>query len=503
MQQSSIVNRQSLLARPTLDHVWLVAALALIALRPLLTPIPPNDFWWHMATGRLIVAEQTIPVVDQFSYTQAGAPFYNQSWLAQMLMYGLHWLGGLPLLIIVQVLVIVLAYGLLLRLCALRTRRLRLSITVLLLSLPMVFDNWTVRPQSYALPLFAAFLTILTEYRLGRANRLWLLPLLMVLWVNIHGSFVLGLGLVGLTFVGELFHRRWTMDDRRLKGQYRTRRPSSIVYRPLLVWGALTALAMLLNPRGVGVLGYVRDLLGSSAVATLVTEWAPPTTRDATGLVFFVFVLVCIGVLAMSCQRPPLADMLMLLAFLWLAFGGARHVIWFGMVAVPLLTSQLAALLPAPARRAAPGVPLLNGVLIGLLALLLVAGLPWFKPALFPSSVGALLSADTPVAAVDALERLPARPQRLFHTEGDGSYLIWAAPEQPVFIDPRIELYPYQQWTDYITLSQGHNVSMLLQKYQFDGMLLSTERQAALIDAVRAAGWQTVYQDAQTVLVLR
>src|SRR5919199_1067528 len=90
---------------PTLDHVWLAAALMLIALRPLLTPIPPNDFWWHMATGRIIATTGTIPTVDSFSYTRAGQPFYDQSWLAQLCMYGLHEIGGVPLLIFAQALV--------------------------------------------------------------------------------------------------------------------------------------------------------------------------------------------------------------------------------------------------------------------------------------------------------------------------------------------------------------------------------------------------------------
>src|SRR5215470_8803713 len=97
----------------TLEHVWLAAALMLIALRPLLTPIPPNDFWWHMASGRAILAQGAIPTLDSFSYTQAGQPFFNQGWLAQLLMYGLYELGGLALIYIVQALVIALAYGLL------------------------------------------------------------------------------------------------------------------------------------------------------------------------------------------------------------------------------------------------------------------------------------------------------------------------------------------------------------------------------------------------------
>ena len=60
-------------ARVTLDHVWLAAALILVALRPLLTPIPPNDFWWHMATGRQIMADGADPARSTASRSRGPA----------------------------------------------------------------------------------------------------------------------------------------------------------------------------------------------------------------------------------------------------------------------------------------------------------------------------------------------------------------------------------------------------------------------------------------------
>jgi hypothetical protein len=525
----------------TLDHVWLAAALVLIALRPLLTPIPPHDFWWHLATGRIIVAQHAIPILDSFSYTRTGLPFYNQGWLAQVLMYGLYQTGGLALILIVQAALIALAYGLLLRLCIVRTGRLRLSVALLLLTtLPLSFDNWNVRPQSYAFPLFVGFLVILTEFRLGRRNRLWLLPLLMLLWVNIHGTFILGLGLIGLTFVGEVLKSlRPSAESPPQADAPAVPPPGESVTHPalasreatrslnpvfaflahltdaeprrgrrsllLVVWGAITALAVLVNPRGVGVLGYVRNLLGSNAVTTLVTEWAPPTIRDAGGIIFFLFLIGCGIVLIYARRRPDLTDMLFFGAFLWLALGAVRNIVWFGFVATPLVAVQFATLLAPPrAVRRTAGVPALNAVLIGVLGLLLVGGLPWIKPALLPPSVGSLLMEDTPVAAVAAMRAQPDRPRHLFHAMGYGSYLIWAAPDQPVFIDPRIELYPYEQWRDYINLGQANNAADLLRTYDIDGLLLSKHEQEPLIKLVRAdPAWHIRYEDENTIYLIR
>jgi hypothetical protein len=481
----------------TLDHVYIVAALVMLALRPLMTVVRPNDFWWHMAMARETLAHGAIPAADMFSFTRAGELFFNQAWLAQLLMYGLFSAGGLPLVLIVQALVIALAYGLLLRLCVIRSGRLRLSVALLLLAaMPLSFDNWTVRPQSYVFPIFAVFLTVLTEHRIGRASRLWLLPPLMVVWVNMHGSFALGLALIGISFGGEwLRSLRASIAARPLPGWQ----------RPYLIWGAATALATLVNPAGPGALRYVSNLIGSNQVTQLVTEWAPPDIRDLSGAIFFLFVMVCGTVLIYAKRKPELTDMLLFGAFLWLALGATRNIVWFGFVATPLLAMQAATLLPPPRERRFQGSPAVNGALVGVLALLLLLGLPWVKPALaLPPEIGGLLHEDTPVAATERLRELPERPERLFHAMSYGSYLIWAAPEQKVFIDPRIELYPFEQWLDYIALSAGRDAGELAAKYRIDGFLLSKTEQRRLIERLRGdAAWAMAYEDDQTVLLVR
>ncbi|RRR72639.1 MAG: hypothetical protein EI684_09960 [Candidatus Viridilinea halotolerans] len=491
----------------TLDHVWLFAGVAFIALRLLLTPIQPHDFWWHMATGRVIMTTGQIPTVDSFSFTQAGAAFYNQSWLAQVLMYQIFALGGAPLTILVQAIMLAAAYGLLLRLSIRRSGAVRLSVGVLLLgTLPASFDNWLVRPQSYAIPLFIIYLYILTAWRDPRGQRasgLWppllLLPIFGSLWVNLHGSFVLGGVLIALTFVGELL-RRWFSPPEN--------NPALPPLWHLIPVGILTGLSWLLNPTGFAVLAYVRNLLGSSQVTQLVTEWAPPTIRTANGAIFFIFVIVGMVILSYARKRPDPVEMLMAVALLWLALGAARNNLWFVAVATPLFTRQLV-LWRSGERRVTPafqGMPLLNGVLIGFIALFLLLALPWVKPALgLPPEVGSLIAVETPVAAVEFMQRDAERPQRLFHAMSMGSYLIWAAPEQPVWADPRIELYPFAQWREYQQLSAAQDVERLLATYAIDGLLLSNSEQTALVTWAneRPNAWALRYADEFTSYFVR
>jgi hypothetical protein len=507
----------------TLDQVWIIAAVAFVVLRVFLTPILPHDFWWHMATGRVIVETGAIPQADAFSYTRAGEPFYNQSWLAQLLMFGLFQAGGAPLMLLVQAVMLACAYGLLVRLCIIRSGSARLSAGLFMIAtLPASFNNWVVRPQSYAIPLFVASLYVLTLWRLGRLRGLLpllALPLMGVLWVNLHGSFVLGGALLALTFAGELARR--VFEDRAEARAWASRpvgtaedvlarpeRPARPPLWQLVVAGVLTGLAWLANPGGIAVIGYVRNLLGSSQVTTLVSEWAPPSIRDPFGAIFFLFLMLGIVILAYARRPPDLVDMLLAGAFLWLALGAVRNNLWFTAVATPLMVCQAAAWRreDAPARPAFQGVPALNAAIAAVLGLALLVTLPWVKPALdLPPSVGALIDETTPVAAVEALRAGPERPARLFNEMSYGSYLIWAAPEQKVWADPRIELYPYEQWRDYLALSEGVDAERLLDRYAVDAMLLSHKYQHDLVEWARAhpEQWELRYEDEQAAYFVR
>ena len=479
--------------RPTLDQVWLVAALALVAFRSLLVPIPPHDFWWHLATGRIIATQGQIPTVDSFSYTRTGEPFYNQSWLAQLLFYTLHQIGGIPLLLLTQALVLTAAYALLLHLSVRQSGRLRLSAGLLLLgTIPASFDNWMVRPQTYAIPLFISYLAILTHWRRTGSPRwmLFILPVLGTVWVNLHGSFVLGGLLILLTFVAECVRRG-------VKGMGEQEQPP---LGQLFLVGLLTGAGWLINPRGWQVLGYVGNLLGSSQVTQLVTEWAPPTIREPSGAIFFLFVIAAIVILSYAGRPPDPVDIFVAVVFLWIALGAGRNTIWFVAVATPLLARQLATWRPRVGS-AFQGIALLNAAIITLIMILLIAALPWIKPHLgLPPNLGPLIDRETPVAAVEFLRNDVPRPQRLFHAMSVGSYLIWSAPEQLVWADPRIELYPGTQWRDYQQLSAGREVERLLAAYAIDGLLLSRREQGALIGwaAARPEQWELRYSDAST-----
>jgi hypothetical protein len=107
---------------------------------------------------------------------------------------------------------------------------------------------------------------------------------------------------------------------------------------------------------------------------------------------------------------------------------------------------------------------------------------------------GPLVDVETPVQAVEYLRTHPGG--KLFNEMGYGSYLIWSLPGQKVFIDPRVELYPFEQWQDYIRISRGTRYNELLEKYSADRILINAELQKELaLQLHNDPLWQLEYED--------
>jgi hypothetical protein len=501
---------------PSIEHLWMLLPLALFGAFLALTPTQPHDFWWHLRVGQL-VAEQGVPRTNLFAWTRpADAPFVYAAWLADWLFYQAYAAFGLQGPVLLRNLLGLVGFGLVAAEARRRSGSWRLAGLAVLLAGAASINNLTTRPQNVAWVLFAAALLLLGAYAASQVSprALLLLPPLVALWVNAHGSFVLCLALLALYALGEtlryLLRQEGALSVRRLGWLY--------------LACAASLLVTLANPIGPQIFGYVLKLLTDPPSQSLVNEWQPPTTRTLAGALFFGTVLVLVGALAAGRRRPTLTDALLLCAFLWLAFSGMRYVVWFVMLAMPVVAQCLAGQ-PRVARRASANAPFsarrplspAEPWFAGLVALFLGAGVlavqPPFKASLglpaayraaFADLPGApqLYSADTPVGAAEYLRRTPGG--RLFNDMAYGSYLIWAVPDQPVFVDPRVELFPLALWQDYQAIGEARGYNGLLARYGADRVLLSRRAQPLLAGALADdAGWRLEYQDAQSQIYRR
>jgi hypothetical protein len=511
------ITREQRSARPTsfgltLGGVWLIVVLLLIYMFNALLPQPPNDFWWHMAVGRLIAQNGSVPTTNMWAYTlPADAPYYYQSWLGSYLMYQLWQWGDVPLMLWARSVVVVVSYGLLGWYAARRADSARAAAFALLVGALLGMGNWFLRPQTLALLPFALTVVLCDAYRNQGLHARWLLllPPLLALWVNLHGSFVAGLVVIGLSVAGEGL-------------RLLVRRPQALPARRWALFagaGALAGTATLLNPRGAGVFPYLGTMLNNPTLQRHFLEWQPPTNDlgNITGFCFFAALLGTAALLARSPRRVGGTDVLLFVAFGWLAIDGIRYVMWFGLLLVPLLAVHVAAattqLVPQRfAPRRSPGLALATGSVVTAVVLLL---LPWFEPVARLGGFAAagtansgryasLLSGTTPVAATEWLRQHPIQG-RFFPDMSYSSYTIWALPQQQVFADLRVELFPAAIWRDYFDITTGDDGALaLLERWAITHLMLHRSWQRDLIDTLaRDPAWQQVYADRDTVIFAR
>ncbi len=492
----------------TLDHLWLFTLLTLIWFFLSITPLPPNDLWWHMAAGRSMFEDNALITTNRWAYTlPADAPYIYQSWLSELIMYAVWWLGDVPLLTLTRTLVITLTYGLVSWHAWRRVGQGKAVALALLLAVLVGWNNWTLRPQTLALLPGMAFVVLLEEYRSNRLRTRWLLlwlPLLMVIWVNLHGSFILGAALLTLAWLGTAITvlRNMPMPNRqdrqRLQG--------------LTLTGLATLLALMVNPLGIGIFWYVQNMLSNAPLQRWFVEWQPPQNTlelSSTGFWFYALLLLLAVLMATGTRRPVATDLLWYCALAWLTIGGVRYAIWFALVLLPLLAERLAVLLPtAVTTRTSTTFNAIYGVM---LAGAMLAVLPWFMPARYlgiehlfanAGSYRFLLSNATPIAATAWLEENPIEG-RFWTTMTYSSYTIWQIPEKQVFADLRVELFPIAIWEDYFTINRGDERSLkMIDHWQITHLLLPVGTELHLLLS-ETPGWCQQYSDSQATILAR
>ncbi len=490
----------------TIEHLWGLVVLTGIFVFVNTHPIRPYDFWWHIAVGKEILNNGTIPTVDVYSYTEAGQayPSYQMFWLMEIALYGIYKLGGPALVIFIQSLTITCAYTLLLWTCKLTSNNWRIAAGGVLFAAALGLNDWNVRPQAITFLLASIILLAIYEYR-NNSHWGWLVPLpvCMLIWVNSHGTFIIGLVFVAIWWGQEI----WTAMRRRIFLKQMVEVKSILV--PGILLGVMAGIC-LLNPRGLGIINYLRTLTSNSVVQNLVTEWAPPTLGSWMGALFFCALIGCAILLVLSPKRPDFFQISTFLVFGILSLRTSRGIVWFGLVMAPIVVDHAAAIVNRY-RRAdkkptnQEGSRLLNVIFVSVVLLMGVISLPWLKSALpFPANKAGLISAETPVKATQFLldEKLPGR---LFNSMSFGSYLIWAAyPHYQVFVDSRIELFPENVWMDYLKISNAEgDWQTQLADYGANILMLSPVDQPALVKTAEGSSdWKKVYQDAEACIFI-
>jgi hypothetical protein len=464
---------------PTLAQVWAFAAIALPVLAALRATIVTNDLAYQIRAGELMLRTHHLLRTDPFTFTAFGRPWLDQQWGAQLLFAGVFRAGGWVGLFVARAVLVGLIAAFAWLACRATGVGTKASAWLALAGFLVWAGGAALRPQLLGMVLFALTMWLAFERRRHPAW-LWAVPAVTAVWANIHGSFFLAPLLVGLLWIQDRHARR--ADSGRT-----------------LVVALASAAAATLNPFGLRVWSYAAGISTNPAITRLISEWQPPTIRDASGALFFASLVAVAGFLAWRGRRSPWPTLVVLAAFGVVALAAGRGVFWWGIVVPPVIGT----LLPEESKADASRSPA-HWAIVVVVGALIVASLPvrhvGTRHAPSPALVG-----NAPVALTAALGRTLRPGARVFAPMPWSSWFELELPGNPVFIDPRIEVFPtavIDQDLDLVTGRQGWQ--RILDRWRVGVVVVDPAEEGELIPLISAdRAWHRAYADESGAIFVR
>lgn len=447
------------------------------------------DLWWHIKVGDIILATHHWPTTDPYSFTVSGRSWVAYEWLGDLVLAAVFRIQGL---IGLELLLFALGSAIVIGLYSLATIRCKNPkagfLACVILSL-LAGVSFSLRPQMFGYLFLVLALIALERFRQGKPGAIWLLPPLMILWVNTHGSWIVGLIAVFLYWisgmrrldVGNVAAQRWTASERKSLG----------------ISFVLSLLAVFITPYGVHIAVSPFEYAFSLPLnVKYIEEWQPMAFDLVSGKLFLAILLAVI--LAQITMR--LTWRLEELALFMLGTAMACMHVRFLMVFVPSAAPFLAVVVSRwiPVYDRSKDKALLNAALM---VCALAAIIHYFPSR---AALAGRVESKFPVRAVDYLQD-HAVPEPMFNNYNFGGYLVWSrGPDHKVFIDGRGDVYERGGvLADYVRIAGlKPDAFDLLRRYRIQSCLL--KRDEALATALsNSADWQRIYLDDLAAIFVR
>jgi hypothetical protein len=535
------------------DVAFLLPVLLLFAgLRGVRSLLGDGDTGWHVRIGEWILAHGQVPWQDMFSYTKPGQPFFAREWLWDVGAAWLHQRWGLAGVVLASLLVIAFTTVLLYRLVYQRCGNPLVSIVLTGVAAAGASVHWLARPHLFTMLLMVVFLTLLERVREGRTGWLWTLPILMILWTNLHGGFPIGIVIVGAYGAGELLRAAVARDSAERLASLRAA-------GPYLAAAAGCVLTSLVNPYGYQLHVHLLEYLRDPFQLKYIQEFRSADFHSPPAMFLEIMLILGLGAAIWYGRRWQFAEVLLLLGFGHLSLVMVRNMPIFMLAAAPIIAVPLVVWLKAVAGgpvagwlRALAGtfveigeelVPLERHWRVHLaptaVVLLLIAGMEspmagikfkaqydphdyperalaalnpaWLNPAgvslvapgaAAASPVAFRSGANLPVTLAAAAEPLFEPSERIFTHDEWGDYLIYKLSPRgfKIFVDGRSDFYGGKFGQEYIdVLEVKYNWQQTLDRYGVDTILLPCN--AALTGALKESRrWRVAYDDGMAIV---
>jgi hypothetical protein len=468
----------------TFSRLWAFLAVGLPALAAVAASMSTIDLTYQLRAGSEILESRAIPTVDTWTFTVNGQPWFDQQWGAQVLMSTVFQTTGWTGLVILRALLVGATFGCLFLVARRAGLPPRNASLLTLVSFVVAAPALALRPQLFGLALFALLLVALTVRR-ERVRIVWLIPLIILIWANVHGSFVLGPLAVGLAWIADLRARREPRFE-------------------LLAVAGVSVVAACITPFGPDAWRYAIGLTADPSVTGRISEWQRTLPTDVPGLLFYASV-IAVGALVLRRRRDiTWPTVLWLVAFAAIGVYAVRGIAWWALASVPPVALLVAGAIPASTERlGTPTMQRANAAIAVLLVLVGVALLPIWRPPDAGTGTPAGLLTDAPSGVTATLKQAVHTGDRIFSPQPWGSWFESAVPDALVAVDSRVEIFPTSVWEAYDAVRAGTpGWEQLLADWKVD--LVTTEPEDLdLVARLKAAGWTIVSTDSSGTVLRR
>ena len=465
-----------------------------------------GDTGWHLRTGEWILTHGTVPKVDIFSFTKAGEPWYAWEWLWDVIFGWMHLHWGMEAVVIASILVLCFTFALLFRLAARQSGNVLIAIVLTLVAMVASSIHWLARPHVFTLLFVVVFLAILERVREGQTKLLWWLPLLTVVWTNLHGGFFVGIALVGTYAAGEWVAALFTPSAEERQNALKR----SVRY---VIAAAGCFLASFVNPYGYHLHTHIVEYLREPYHREHISEFQSVSFQFAPARFFEI--LLALGAVAAAWKvfRREYAHALSIILWAHLSLIAARNIPLFALLSVPFIAQSLQSLftaaLNAPIaewlRKAAAQLKQIGdemGSMERIGRAHLASMVPFLAACILLCAPGAsgkwkaeYDKKTYPEAAIQALGASQFT-SGVFTDDEWGDYLIYRLyPTGKVFVDGRSDFYKAEFGKKYLSvLDVRHDWEKSLRRYAVRTVLLPVA--SPLAGALKeSARWRPVYDD--------
>ena len=476
-------------------------------------PLADPDIGWHIRTGELMLSTHALPRTDPFSSTMHGQAWFAWEWLYDIALGILYRGCGLNGVVWLCALIVATTFTMLLSQLLKRGTGLLLAIVLMLLAEAAATIHLFARPHIVSWLFVLAWFVTLERWERGDTPQWlpWFFPVSMLLWVNLHGGWVLGFALLAIYVVAAIVESLRADDDfAALRSAQRAR---------AIAWsGAASAAATLVNPFGWRLHAHIYHYLGDRYLMNRIAEFRSPDFHGWAQRCFAIILLLTLAALSGHRRQIRFSHLLVVLLAVYAGLLSSRNLPVSSMLLVlmigPMLWSSLVSLADRPgawawirgnarwvaqfSSRMGAQESSLRGYVWPVVSVVAALGI-----CLHGGWVGSRHVIDAqfdpkkvPVDAVDFLQNEPSR-EPIFSSDFWGGYLIYRLyPSRQVVVDDRHDLYGSDRIREVLILMQGEpGWREILETWHIHTILLPVGSTLANLLHQLPEDWRVAYQD--------